>query len=54
LESGFLAGYDEGGRLAGAISVGQGEETEALLKDLIVEGAPADALARDLIGGRSL
>jgi NADPH-dependent 2,4-dienoyl-CoA reductase/sulfur reductase-like enzyme len=54
LESGFLAGYGEGGRLVGAISVGQGEETEALVRDLIAERAPADALARDLIGGRSL
>jgi NADPH-dependent 2,4-dienoyl-CoA reductase/sulfur reductase-like enzyme len=53
LESGFLAGYGDGGRLVGAISVGQDEETEALLKDLIAERAPADALARDLIGGRS-
>jgi NADPH-dependent 2,4-dienoyl-CoA reductase/sulfur reductase-like enzyme len=53
LESGFLAGYGDGGRLVGAISVSQSEETEALLKDLIAERAPADALARDLIGGRS-
>jgi 3-phenylpropionate/trans-cinnamate dioxygenase ferredoxin reductase component len=52
LESGFLAGYGRQGRLVGAISVGQSEETEALLKDLIAESAPADALARDLIGGR--
>jgi 3-phenylpropionate/trans-cinnamate dioxygenase ferredoxin reductase subunit len=52
LESGFLAGYGRRGHLVGAISVGQSEETEALLKDLIAEGAPADALARDLIGGR--
>jgi NADPH-dependent 2,4-dienoyl-CoA reductase/sulfur reductase-like enzyme len=54
LESGFLAGYDNGGRLVGAITVGQDEETEALLKDLIADRAPADALARDLIGGRSV
>lgn len=53
LESGFLAGYGDGGRLVGAISVGQSEETEALVKDLIAQRAPADALARDLIGGRS-
>jgi NTE family protein len=54
LEAGFLAGYGDEGRLVGAISVGQDEETEALLKDLIAERAPADALTRDLIGGRSL
>jgi 3-phenylpropionate/trans-cinnamate dioxygenase ferredoxin reductase subunit len=53
LESRFLAGYGEKGRLVGAISVDQSEETEALLKDLIAERAPADALAHDLIGGRS-
>lgn len=53
LESGFLARYGDGGRLVGAISVGQNEETEALVKDLIAERAPADALARDFIGGRS-
>jgi NTE family protein len=53
LESGFLAGYADGGRLVGALSVDQTKETEALLKDLIAERAPADALARDLIGGRS-
>ena len=54
LEAGFLAGYGDEGRLVGAISVGQDEETEALLKDLIAERAPADALTRDLIVGRSL
>jgi NADPH-dependent 2,4-dienoyl-CoA reductase/sulfur reductase-like enzyme len=53
LESGFLASYGDGGRLVGAISIGQSEETEALVKDLIAERAPADALARDLVGGRS-
>jgi NADPH-dependent 2,4-dienoyl-CoA reductase/sulfur reductase-like enzyme len=54
LESGFLAGYGDEGRLVGAISVGQPEETEALVKDLIADRAPADALARDLIGARAL
>jgi NADPH-dependent 2,4-dienoyl-CoA reductase/sulfur reductase-like enzyme len=53
LESGFLAGYGEGHRLVGAISVGQSEEIEALVKDLIADRAPTDALTRDLIGGRS-
>ena len=53
MESGFLASYGGGGRLVGAISVGQSEETEALVKDLIAERAPTDALARDLIGGPS-
>lgn len=53
LESGFLASYGGGGRLVGAISVGQSEETEALVKDLIAKRAPTDALARDLIGGPS-
>lgn len=53
LESGFLATYGDRGRLVGAISVGQSEEIEALVKGLIAERAPTDALARDLIGGRS-
>jgi NADPH-dependent 2,4-dienoyl-CoA reductase/sulfur reductase-like enzyme len=53
LESGFLASYGKEGRLLGAISIGQSEETEALVKDLIAERAPVDALARDLVGGRS-
>jgi NADPH-dependent 2,4-dienoyl-CoA reductase/sulfur reductase-like enzyme len=50
LESGFLAGYGEGGRLVGAISVGQSEDVETLVKHLIAERAPTDALVRDLVG----
>jgi NADPH-dependent 2,4-dienoyl-CoA reductase/sulfur reductase-like enzyme len=53
LDTGFLAGYGDRGRLVGVISVGRSEETEALVEALIAERAPADALARDLIGGRS-
>jgi 3-phenylpropionate/trans-cinnamate dioxygenase ferredoxin reductase component len=53
LEAGFLATYGAEGRLVGAISVGQSEQLEALLKDLIAERSPADVLARDLVGGRS-
>ena len=53
LETSFLAGYEDAGRLVGAISVGQNEESDAFLRDLIAERAPADALARGLIGGRS-
>jgi hypothetical protein len=53
MESGFLATYGDRGRLVGAISVGQSEKIEALVKDLIAERAPTDALARDFIGGRS-
>jgi hypothetical protein len=53
LETGFLADYGDGGRLASAISVGRSEETEALVETLIAERAPGDVLAGDLIGGRS-
>ena len=53
LASGFLASYGQGGRLVGAISVNQGQETEARLKDLIAGRAPADALAFDLAGAPS-
>jgi hypothetical protein len=53
LESGFLASYGEGGRLVGAIRIRQSAETERLLRSLISERAPADALARILLGRRS-
>jgi NADPH-dependent 2,4-dienoyl-CoA reductase/sulfur reductase-like enzyme len=53
LESGFLASFGSAGRLVGAITVGQSEELESLLKDLIAERAPVDALARELVDGRS-
>jgi NADPH-dependent 2,4-dienoyl-CoA reductase/sulfur reductase-like enzyme len=49
----FLAVYGRWDRLTGAISVGQSEELEALLKDLIAERSPSDALARELVGGRT-
>jgi NADPH-dependent 2,4-dienoyl-CoA reductase/sulfur reductase-like enzyme len=49
----FLASFGRGDRLVGAISVGQSEELEALLKDLIAERSPTDALARELVGGRA-
>jgi NADPH-dependent 2,4-dienoyl-CoA reductase/sulfur reductase-like enzyme len=51
LESGFLASFGNAGRLVGAITVGQSEELESLVKDLIVERAPVDALARELVDG---
>jgi 3-phenylpropionate/trans-cinnamate dioxygenase ferredoxin reductase component len=51
LESRFLATYGDDGRLVGAISVGQSEELETLLKDLIAERSPTDALTRKLVGG---
>jgi 3-phenylpropionate/trans-cinnamate dioxygenase ferredoxin reductase component len=53
LESGLLATYSDDGRLVGAISVGQSEELEALLKELIAERSPTDALTRELVGGIS-
>jgi NADPH-dependent 2,4-dienoyl-CoA reductase/sulfur reductase-like enzyme len=49
----FLASYGRGDRLVGAISVGQSEELEALLKDLIAERSSTGALARELVGGRA-
>jgi NADPH-dependent 2,4-dienoyl-CoA reductase/sulfur reductase-like enzyme len=53
LESGFLASFGDAGSLVGAITVGQSEEFEGLVKDLIAERAPTDALTRELVGGRS-
>jgi NADPH-dependent 2,4-dienoyl-CoA reductase/sulfur reductase-like enzyme len=49
----LLTSYGESGRLAGALTVGAGDEFETLLKDLIAEHAPIDALERELVGGRS-
>ena len=43
LDEGFLAVYEHQGRLAGAVTVGQSEELEALVKHRIAERAPADA-----------
>jgi NADPH-dependent 2,4-dienoyl-CoA reductase/sulfur reductase-like enzyme len=49
----LLATYGDGGRLVGALTVGASDELEALLKQLIAEQAPMDALERELVGGRS-
>jgi 3-phenylpropionate/trans-cinnamate dioxygenase ferredoxin reductase subunit len=49
----LLATYGDGGRLVGALTVGASDELEALLKELIAEHAPIDALERELVGGRS-
>jgi NADPH-dependent 2,4-dienoyl-CoA reductase/sulfur reductase-like enzyme len=49
----LLTNYGDGGRLVGAFTVGARDELEALLKELIAEHAPMDALERELVGGRS-
>jgi 3-phenylpropionate/trans-cinnamate dioxygenase ferredoxin reductase component len=49
----LLSSYGESGRLVGALTVGASDELEALLKDLIAEHAPIDAVERELVGGRS-
>jgi 3-phenylpropionate/trans-cinnamate dioxygenase ferredoxin reductase subunit len=49
----LLTSYGDSGRLVGALTVGAGDELETLLKDLIAEHAPMDALQRELVGGRS-
>jgi NADPH-dependent 2,4-dienoyl-CoA reductase/sulfur reductase-like enzyme len=54
LESGtLLTTYGDGGRLVAALTVGADEEVEALLKTLIAERAPMDALEGALVGGTS-
>ena len=54
LMSGTLLSSDgDGGRLGGALTVGASEELEVVLKDLIAEHAPMDALERELVGERS-
>src|SRR2546430_2267199 len=49
----LLASYGESGRLVGALTVGATDELETLLKGLIAEHAPMDALERELVGGSS-
>ncbi len=49
----FLASYGQKGRLVGALTIGQSAELETLIKDLIAERTPLDALARELVGGRA-
>jgi NADPH-dependent 2,4-dienoyl-CoA reductase/sulfur reductase-like enzyme len=49
----LLTTYGDGGRLVGALTVGAGDELEALLKELIAVQAPMDALERELVGGKS-
>jgi 3-phenylpropionate/trans-cinnamate dioxygenase ferredoxin reductase component len=53
LENGLLATYGDDGRLVGALAIGQEEEVESLLKELIAERAPTRALYDDLVSGRS-
>jgi len=48
LESGMLASYGDGGRLVGALTVGQSEEIETLARELIADRAPTRALHDDL------
>jgi NADPH-dependent 2,4-dienoyl-CoA reductase/sulfur reductase-like enzyme len=48
-----LISYGDGGRLVGALTVGASKELEVVLKDLIADHAPLDALERELVGGRS-
>jgi 3-phenylpropionate/trans-cinnamate dioxygenase ferredoxin reductase component len=47
LADGFLASYGDEGRLVGALTVGQSEELETLVKELIRERAPAAALEEE-------
>jgi 3-phenylpropionate/trans-cinnamate dioxygenase ferredoxin reductase subunit len=49
----LLTSYGDGGHLVGALTVGASDELEALLKGLIAERAPTEALERELVGGRS-
>jgi NADPH-dependent 2,4-dienoyl-CoA reductase/sulfur reductase-like enzyme len=49
LAHGFLGVYGSESRLVGALTVGQSDELEALVKQLIAERAPANALERELM-----
>ena len=48
----LLAGYGDGGRLVGVLAVGQSEEAEARLKELINTHQPLSSLSGDLAGVR--
>jgi hypothetical protein len=50
LEDSFLARYGHEGRLVGALTVGQSEELETLVKELIADRAAVEALERELVG----
>ena len=47
-----LALYGDRGRFVGAVTVGQTDELESMVKDLIAERAPVGALHHDLVGER--
>jgi 3-phenylpropionate/trans-cinnamate dioxygenase ferredoxin reductase subunit len=49
LADGFLGVYGSEGRLVGALTAGQSDELEALVKQRIAERAPANALERKLV-----
>ena len=48
LSDGFLAAYGFEGLFVGAVTAGQSQELEELVRDLIADRAPADALERAL------
>jgi NADPH-dependent 2,4-dienoyl-CoA reductase/sulfur reductase-like enzyme len=49
----LLVSYGDAGRLVGVLTVGQSEELEAVVNELIRQRAPLDALAVDLVGATS-
>jgi NTE family protein len=53
LDSGLLASYGYEDTLVGALIVGRSTAFEPLVRELIAECAPMDALTRELVGGRS-
>jgi 3-phenylpropionate/trans-cinnamate dioxygenase ferredoxin reductase subunit len=49
----LLVSYGHQNQLVGVLAIGQSEELESVVKDLIGERAPLDALARELVGASS-
>ena len=49
----LLVTYGHSETLVGALTVGQSEELESVIKELLDERAAVDALARELVGARS-
>jgi NADPH-dependent 2,4-dienoyl-CoA reductase/sulfur reductase-like enzyme len=49
----LVTSYGDRGRLVGALTVGASDDLQVLLRELLADHAPTDALQRELVGGRS-
>jgi 3-phenylpropionate/trans-cinnamate dioxygenase ferredoxin reductase component len=49
----LVTSYGDRGRLVGALTVGASDDLQVLLRELLADHVPTDALQRELVGGRS-